>query len=241
MKKIMIAAIFLIAAAMLVGCIDYEAAANMQVEQPTPTPEPSAEPTVALSAYESLEEENEELSSYVEKLLEDQADANEEKQNFLDENEIKEKALQQIELSLYRAVISEGDTEYYFGVIKKTEKKDNGEVILEVDLLELKNEKFDSSYYTRDQIEDINKSLEFEYASRMTENIRLTEETILRYNGASYPAYDDGFFEYVNGEITKAEAKKESSSSDEDDEQSFSGPIFIFMTLDGNALMVLEK
>ena len=226
---------------MLIGCIDYEAVANMEALE-TPTPAPSEDLTVDLAVYEALEDQVDELDEYVDKLLEDQDNANEDKQNLLDENEMKESALQQAELSVYRSVISKGELEYYFAVIKQLELKDNGDLMLVIDRLDLTNEKFDSSYYNRSQIEDINKSLEFEYANRITETIKVSSDTILRYDGISVSSLDDSFALYVGAKIDEAEKNKNAVTADDNkNDQEIFEPVFIFLTLDGNAIMVLEK
>ncbi len=234
MKKI-IALILIMMILTATGCVDYSTALQVQ-DEATPEPTPSMEPTVPLSAYEGLEDEIAALEARIEE-LESAAD---EAQDVMDAYAAVEDALKQMELSIYRSAISKDGLKIYFGSVKKAEEKEGGEIALSIDVLDVENEKVDSSTYTQEQIEDINQNLSFEYASKVTTKAVVTSETILRYNGDSYPALDSGFYAYLSDQIVQAEVAAQAEDA-EDDAIVLTGPVFIFVELEGSVLMMLEK
>ena len=234
MKKIILIILILVVFT-ATGCVDYATAADVQLEA-TPEPTPSQEPTVPLNDYERLQDEIEALEAHIDALESAESEA----QELMDAYTAVDEALKQMELSIYRSAISEEGLNVFFGAIKKAVDKDTGEIELSVDVLNLENEKVESSLYTQEQIAEINQNLSFEYASKVTTKLVLNADTMLRYNGDSYVSLDSGFYAYLSDQIVQAEVAAQAEDAG-DRGIILSGPVFIFAELEGNVLMMLEK
>lgn len=234
MKKFMIFTMIIICV-MTAGCVDYGVIAEAEE---TSAPEPTEMLTVPMSDYEALADENEQLRAgfaEMEAQLEEAAQQNAE---ALDGISVIEDALSQVELGIYRSVIAKDGIEIYFGAVEHAAQRENGDVLIEAYALKQTNKTFDSSLYTREEIEGINDNLVFSYAEMKARDVVIGADALIRYNGKSYPDLDNGFFPYLADQIVQAEVASTSEGADED---TVYYPIFIFVTLDGNALMVLEK
>jgi len=240
MRKFMIL-IIIILSFMLAGCVDYAAVSDtFGAEEATPEPTIEPEMMVSMSTYEALEGENDELRDHIAQLEEDQKNADEQKMALINEIATLDDALKQIELGMYRSIISNSNLEIFFGGVIEAEETEDDLISVQVNVLNQSNEKFDSSLYTRDDIEKINENLSFEQADEKPRDIEIDSDVLLRYNGTSYPSLDDGFYAYLADQIVQAEVAA-SKEDDEEDETMIYSPVYIFVTLNDKALMVLEK
>ena len=187
-------------------------------DEPIASPEPtvSSDMMVAMSTYEALEDKYNELEETIADLQDQLKNAEQKHSDEVGKNLMIEEALDQIELEIYRSVISKGELEVYFGGVRSAGQKEDGGILAEVSVLEQSNEKFDSSLYAREAIEGINEDLTFEYSEEKTRSVTIGPDTVVRYNGESYPALDSGFYPYLADQLLQAKVATVAEDAEED-------------------------
>ena len=239
MKRITVLILVLLLTVAFASCVDYSGLEQAMNATPEATPTPSAEPMVLASAYDTLLNENQELNDYVEALLAEKVTADQDKIDVTEENDALTDALSAAELAVYRSVVTSGGMQSYFGVVTGATLQDDGSIVLAVEMVEPENEKFDASLYTKTQINDLNDGLTFASADMVKQQVVVDADTVVRYDHTTYPGLDSGFHAYVVSEIASAAALVE--ANEDPLVTLLNGPVYVFLTVEGTAVMVLEK
>ncbi|MEX1307859.1 MAG: hypothetical protein AB1Z19_04995, partial [Eubacteriales bacterium] len=97
----------------------------------------------------------------------------------------------------------------------------------------------DTSLYDKDVIKQIYTGLTLQPTSEPEARYTLTSDTVVAYNGETHYALDSGFYTYVADEIVSAQALYDESSAAQP--TLLPGPVFIFLAMGDDSIMVLEK
>ena len=239
MKKLTLLVLCFLFLTLLVACVDYSAMRELSTSQQAPELTASAEPMIRQSAYEDLLANFNVLNDQMNTLLDEQAAGVQETQTMTDENAALAAVVSDIELSVYRSVISKDTLGAYFGMITGAEKLANGDVLLTVQPLSLVNETADASLYDKEVIREIYTGLTLEAADVPEVNFTVQEQTMVAYNGETHYTRDVGFFTYVVDEMASAKALYDTNHMA--NPTLLPGPVFIFLAIGDDAVMILEK
>ncbi len=239
MKKLTLLVLCFLFLAMMAACVDYSAMTELSTQKQAAEPTASAGPMVRQSAYEDLLESFNTLNDQVNTLLDEKAASTQETQAAIDENTALAAVVSDIELSVYRSVISKDALGAYFGMIKGAEKLANGDVLLTVQPLSLVNETADASLYDKEVIREIYTGLTLEAADVPEVNFTVQEQTMVAYNDETHYTRDVGFFTYVVDEMASAKALYDTNHMA--NPTLLPGPVFIFLAIGDDAVMILEK
>lgn len=239
MKKLTLLVLSLLFLLMMVSCVDYSTMRTLSAAPAEPEASASAEPMVRQSAYEALMEDYNALNEQLSQLAQQQETESLAAEETMVENTELNAVVSDVTLSVYRSVISKETLGAFFGMITAAEKLGNGDVVLTVQPLTMVNESVDALLYDEDVIKQIYTGLTLEATNEPVKTFTITESTMVAYNGETHLSRDIGFYTYVIDEMTSAKAIYDAQG--EARPNLLPGPVFIFLALDNDVVMALEK
>jgi len=238
MKKLTLFVLTVLFLMMMVSCVDYSAMRELS-PQTSAGPTASAEPMVQLSAYEQLLDDYNALNEKLNTLTEAQNAKDLAVEDMTAQTAEMGATVSDVTLSVYRSVISKDKLGAFFGMVTNAEKLGNGDVVLTVQPLNMVNEAMDASLYDENVIKQIYEGITLEASAEPTKTFTIFEGTMVAYDDKTHMSRDTGFYTYVVDEMAAAKATFDAQSAA--NTTLLEGPVFIFLAIGDDVIMVLEK
>ncbi len=237
MKKLTLVVLCVLFLLMTASCVDYST--MTELVKSGAQPEASEEPMVLQSAYTQLLDTYNQTNEDLKALQEEQAASALNEQALTEENAGLSSVTSDVELSVYRSVISKETLGAFFGMVTNAQQTENGDVVLTVQPLYMVNEAMDASQYDKDVIKEIYTGLTLAATDGPEANYTITKETMTVYGGETYYTRDSGFYTYITEAMTSAGSLYNTNSAA--NPTLLPGPVFIFLAIGDDVIMVLEK